>query len=163
MTSKAGLRYALSAVHSGESDAVRALELLAERHVDEHEVHHVATDLGGWSRGHIERVSALAAARGLRVDPEPKRPGRLRQAVDKLASETDRRPPAIALLEDLRSAYLAAAEASTAWEMLAQRAAATQDTDALALVSDCHPQTLRQLRWANTMLKTLAPQALTSM
>ncbi|WP_167407412.1 hypothetical protein [Streptomyces swartbergensis] len=32
---------------------------------------------------------------------------------------------------------------------------------ALALVTDCHPQTLRQLRWTNTMIKALAPELLT--
>ncbi|MFD9633736.1 molybdopterin-dependent oxidoreductase [Streptomyces violascens] len=58
--------------------------------------------------------------------------------------------------------YLAASENSLHWEMLAQLAQATKDDRLLELVSACHPQTLRQIRWANTMIKTLSPQALTS-
>jgi hypothetical protein len=46
--------------------------------------------------------------------------------------------------------------------MLAQAAQATRDERLLALVTDCHPQTLRQLRWTNTQIKILAPQVLTS-
>lgn len=46
--------------------------------------------------------------------------------------------------------------------MLAQAAQATKDDKLLALASACHPQTLRQLRWTNTMIKNLSPQALTS-
>lgn len=46
--------------------------------------------------------------------------------------------------------------------MLAQVAQATRDERLLALAGDCHPQTLRQLRWTNTMIKILAAQLLTS-
>jgi hypothetical protein len=45
--------------------------------------------------------------------------------------------------------------------MLAQVAQAAKDTDLLDLAAACHPQTLRQLRWTNTMIKTLSPQLLT--
>jgi hypothetical protein len=36
---------------------------------------------------------------------------------------------------------------------------AAKDSDLVALTTRCHPQTLRQMRWANAMLKELAPQA----
>jgi hypothetical protein len=45
-------------------------------------------------------------------------------------------------------------------ELLAQGAQAAKDTELLALASRCHPDTLRQMRWANTMLKSLSPQTL---
>jgi hypothetical protein len=51
---------------------------------------------------------------------------------------------------------------SAAWEMLAQAAQAAKNTELLELTSDCHPETLRQVRWANTMIKNLSPQILTS-
>jgi hypothetical protein len=35
-----------------------------------------------------------------------------------------------------------------------------RDAELLGLATDCHPQTLRQLRWANGKIKELAPQAL---
>lgn len=46
--------------------------------------------------------------------------------------------------------------------MLAQAAQATRDRTLLDLVTDCHPQTLRQMRWTNTMIKVLSPQLLVS-
>lgn len=44
----------------------------------------------------------------------------------------------------------------------AQAAQAARDDDLLALASACHPRTLRQMRWTNTLIKTLSPQILTS-
>lgn len=67
------------------------------------------------------------------------------------------------LLEDLCCLHLAAARNSLHWEMLARTAQAIRDEKLLALVSSCHPQTLRQMRWTNTMIKNLCPQILTSL
>jgi hypothetical protein len=77
---------------------------------------------------------------------------------------TGSRPdPGLLLLRDLREVHLAAAHNSLHWEMLAQVAQASKDTRLLALASSCHPQTLRQMRWTNTMIKDLSPQVLTSL
>ncbi len=59
-------------------------------------------------------------------------------------------------LRDLRELHLSAAENSLHWEMLAQAAQAGRDERLLSLVSHCHPGTLRQMRWTNTMIKNLA-------
>lgn len=67
------------------------------------------------------------------------------------------------LLEDMHDLYLAASHASLAWEMLAQIAQARHERELLQLTGDCHPETLRQIRWANTMLKTLSPQLLSAL
>lgn len=40
---------------------------------------------------------------------------------------------------------------------------AGKDDRLLALASACHPQTLRQIRWTNTLIKNLSPQILTSL
>jgi hypothetical protein len=68
--------------------------------------------------------------------------------------------PGLLLLSDLRSLHIHAAAVSLDWELLAQGAQAARDTQLLALTSRCHPDTLRQMRWANTMLKELSPQTL---
>jgi hypothetical protein len=47
--------------------------------------------------------------------------------------------------------------------MLAQVAQATRDERLLELVSACHPRTLRQTRWTDTLIKQLSPQVLTSL
>jgi hypothetical protein len=55
-----------------------------------------------------------------------------------------------------------AAGTSVDWELLGQVAQAAKDEELLSLTSRCHPETLRQMRWANAMLKELSPQVLTS-
>jgi hypothetical protein len=44
------------------------------------------------------------------------------------------------------------------WEILAQTAQAMQDRELLATAERCHPQTLRQMRWANAKLKESSAQ-----
>ncbi|WP_406840485.1 hypothetical protein ACICHK_37805 [Streptomyces sp. AHU1] len=135
----------LHALHDGERALEQLLVDVAERHRAEHEIHHVALDLARWSREHAER---LALAGGLR----PSRPTAGRPSAETLPQ----------LLADLRELHLAATANSLHWEMLAQAAQATKDQDLLALATACHPQTLRQMRWTNTMVKTLSPQLLNS-
>ncbi|QTD96152.1 hypothetical protein S1361_02275 [Streptomyces cyanogenus] len=58
--------------------------------------------------------------------------------------------------------HLAATRNSVHWEMVAQAGQAGGDRRLLALASDCHPRTLRQIRWTDTMIKQPSPQTLTS-
>jgi hypothetical protein len=160
---KTGLEYALHRVHGGENEVVQHLDRLSEKHKKDAEVHHVARDLAGWSRINIARLADAAAEYDVQLAREPDRPGAVRHAADAVASMVPGRAPALLLLEDLRDLYLAASEASLAWEMLAQHAQARRETDLLAVTEECHPQTLRQIRWANGMIKVLSPQALASM
>ncbi|TQJ75318.1 hypothetical protein [Streptomyces sp. SLBN-31] len=89
--------------------------------------------------------------------------GLLSTVREKTAEALGRRPEAgLLLLHDLRRLHLAAAGNSLDWEMLAQAAQATGADDLLALATACHPQTLRQMRWTNTLIKTHSPQLLAS-
>ena len=61
-----------------------------------------------------------------------------------------RRPEAgMLLLRDLRELYLKACGVSADWELLAQAAQGIKHRDLLALAQKCHPQTIRQMKWAN--------------
>ena len=156
----------LRALHHGEHHLARELSAAAERHRTEHEVHHVATDLAQWSQQHTLRVAQTGQHHGLDLTPpsDPPTSGILATLREKTAGAIAGRPePALLLLHDLHDLYLAASSNSLYWEMLAQVAQATKDSRLLELSSDCHPQTLRQIRWTNTMIKTLSPQALTSL
>ncbi|EKX60040.1 hypothetical protein Sipo8835_09960 [Streptomyces ipomoeae] len=160
-----GVNLILRALHHGEKHLVKELTAVAERHRTDHEVHHVATDLADWSRDHIQRLADIGHDHGLHLGDPPKDPssGPLSVLREKAAEVLGHRPePAVLLLRDLRDLHLAAARNSLYWEMLAQAAQATKDDDLLALTSACHPQTLRQMRWTNTMIKTLSPQVLTT-
>jgi hypothetical protein len=86
-----------------------------------------------------------------------------RRLVERASDLMRRRPePSLLLLADLRRVHRAAAGVSLDWELLAQASQAAKDTELQAACAQCHPQTLRQMRWANAMLKELAPQALTT-
>lgn len=160
-----GVGLTLRALHDGERDLERALLAAAERHRAEHEIHHVLTDIARWSREHSTRLAETGRAHGLdltgaREGPSPGVLGALR---DRAAGVFGRRPETgLLLLRDLTDLHLAAARNSLHWEMLAQAAQATRDDRLLGLATACHPQTLRQMRWTNTMIKELSPQLLTS-
>ncbi|PNG22980.1 hypothetical protein [Streptomyces cahuitamycinicus] len=161
-----GITLALRVLHHGEKNLAGHLTSVAGRHRTEHEVHHVALDLAGWSRVHVQRLSDTADHYGLNLGDSAGTPlAQLLSAVTEKASEAvgHRPEPGLLLLRDLRELHLAAAENSLHWEMLAQAAQATKDDGLLDLASACHPETLRQMRWTNTMIKNLAPQILTGL
>jgi hypothetical protein len=151
-------------LHGAEKSLAEELLTVSDRHRADHEVHHVARDLAGWSARHVRELAAAGPRYGLDLpDDPPEGSGPLAGLRERASELLGRRPePALALLADLRHLYLSAAGVSLDWVLLAQGAQAAKDTDLLALTQRCHPQTLRQVRWANATLKELAPQALTS-
>ncbi|MFJ9809437.1 hypothetical protein ACIRTB_14545 [Streptomyces sp. NPDC101158] len=160
-----GITLTLRALHHGERGLAKQLSAAAERHRTEHEVHHVALDLVLWSDDHCRRVAETGRHYGLDLDGPPERsaPGLVSTLREKTAEAVGHRPePGLLLLHDLRELHLAAAGNSLYWEMLAQAGQAAKDDRLVELASFCHPRTLRQMRWTNTMIKTLSPQILTS-
>ncbi|MFD5742768.1 hypothetical protein ACFXJM_13830 [Streptomyces massasporeus] len=155
----------LRLLHDGERDLEQDLLAAAARHRADHEFHHVALDVARWSREHAAGLADVGRDHGLDLSGPRDHPwpGALAALREKASEALGRRPETgLLLLNDLRDLHLAAARNSLHWEMLAQVAQATRDERLLALVGDCHPQTLRQLRWTNTMIKILAPQLLAS-
>jgi hypothetical protein len=159
-----GIRYALNRVHAGENEMHKMLLRAAEVHHTEHEVHHVARDLAVWSAEHVQHLAEHAERLGINLDGKADSPNRLTERLRATTSQLiGRRPePGVLLLHDFRNLYLQGSDNSLHWEMLAQIAQAKHERELLALTEECHPQTLRQIRWANTMLKTQSPQILAS-
>ncbi|MFC8491538.1 hypothetical protein ACFUJU_12190 [Streptomyces sp. NPDC057235] len=160
-----GVKLILRTLHHGERDLVDDLTALSERHRTEHEIHHVATDVAAWSREHVQRLADIAIHYDLDLDGPPDGSSHgLFATLRKKASERggSHPEPGLLLLRDLREVHLAATYNSLHWEMLAQAAQALKDARLLTLASSCHPQTLRQMHWTNTLLKALSPQVLTS-
>ncbi|MFF8816188.1 hypothetical protein [Streptomyces pactum] len=159
-----GTTLVLRALHHGERRLARQLTAVAEHHRAEHEVHHVATDLARWSREHADRLAEAGHDRGHPAEaPEEHPPSPLTALREGAAHALGDRPdPGLLLLWDLRKLHLSASGNSLYWEMLAQAAQAAHDGELLQLASRCHPQTLRQMKWTNTMMKVLSPQVLTT-
>jgi hypothetical protein len=161
-----GISLTLRALHHGERQLAKELVVVAERHSTEHEVHHVAKDLVAWSNEHCVRLAEAAGHYGLDLDgPSLKSASGLMPTLrEKAAEAVGHRPePALLLLKDLRDLHLGAVGNSLYWEMLAQAGQATKDARLLDLAASCHPQTLRQMRWTNTLIKNLSPQVITSL
>jgi hypothetical protein len=171
----AGLRYAFQRLHTDEVALAAHLTHLGEQHRSEHEIHHVTRDLLIWSQDNLALIQELAEQHGIGFfadsdehppavpSPQTRRPSPSVPG-EQEPTRTEQQPPnGLRLLDDLRIAHLLAAAVSLSWELLAQYAQARHEMEMLRLTARCHPRTLRQMRWANTMLKTHSPQALTAL
>jgi len=155
---------ALRELHRSENDLAHELLEVSERHKVDHDVYHVARDLAAWSQRHVRDIAAIADRYGEELDPEPEGELGLMERVRDKGSELVGRAkaPGLLLLRDLREVYLKAAGVSVDWELLAQAAQGIKHTDLLELAEQSHPDTLRQMKWANAQLKVHATQVLVS-
>jgi hypothetical protein len=155
------LALAIAELQRSERRLAHNLRVIAARHHNDHDISHLACDLADWSDEHVAALTGHRRHRRLRLPSRPRRfvlSGRLQERLSDLLRH--RPQPSLLLLADLRRVHRVAAGVSQDWELLAQAAQAAKDGELLAITSRCHPQTLRQMRWANTMLKELSPQAL---
>ncbi len=152
---------ALRELHRSELRLARALDAMAARHHSDHEIFHTATDLAQWSREHVALIAQTGEKYGLSMRAHPRTTAWSASAQKWVSDRMGRRPePSLLLLADLRRAHRLAAGVSLDWELLAQGAQGAKDADLLKVTQRCHPQALRQMRWANALLKQLSPQVL---
>ncbi|MFC7407202.1 hypothetical protein [Georgenia alba] len=155
---------ALVELQRSENDLAHELLQVADRHKVDHEIFHVAQDLAAWSQRHVREIAELAEDYGERLDKDPKGESHVAAKVLDKGSELlgRARAPGLLMLRDLRMIHMKAAGVSVDWEMLGQAAQGIKHTDLLALTQRCHPDTLRQMRWANAKLKEVSTQVLVS-
>ena len=146
MQNKVGL--AIEELHRAENDLAAELLYAADRHKVDHDIFYLGRDLARWSQQHVRKLAEHGRNYGLDLK------------ADHVTSDPvgERDDSALLLLKDLREIHCMAAGVSLDWEILAQTAQALKDDELLGLSQDCHPQTLRQLRWANASLKANATQ-----
>lgn len=150
---------ALRELHGSESALAGELLRVADRHADEHEVRHVSKDLARWSQEHVRELATAGFHYGLELEAsgvENEEPP-TEEAGEMPGDGSD---PDLLLLADLRRLHRMAAGVSLDWDLLGQGAQAVSDPELLALTKRCHPQSLRQMTWADAMLKTVSPQIL---
>jgi hypothetical protein len=157
------LGLALRELHRSEVRLARTLDAIASRHHNDHGVYHVATDLGLWSREHIALIAQAGERYGVHLREHPRLSALTESVQEWVSDRMGRRPEtSLLLLADLRRLHRLAAGVSLDWELVAQGAQGVKDIELIELSQRCHPQSLRQMRWANAMLKELSPQALAS-
>jgi len=162
MSEKVG--WALTELHRAENDLGGELLRLSDQHKVDHEVFYVARDIARWSQQHVRDLARIAEDYGVELDAEPEDdPTILAKVRQKGAELVGRRHDAgLLLLTDLRRVHRMAAGVSLDWEVLAQTAQALKDEELLSVSQRCHPETLRQMRWANAQLKVQAAQVMVS-
>jgi hypothetical protein len=151
---------AIEELHRSENDLAGELLSLSDQQKADHEVFYVARDIARWSQEHVRRLAEIGRDYGLDLDPEPEDEQSLLARLKQKGAELTGRyhEPGLLMLESLRHIHRSAAGVSLDWEVLAQTAQAMKDEQLLALAQDCHPQTLRQLRWANGKVKEASAQ-----
>lgn len=158
------LDLAIEELHRSEDHLVTVLTSMSDRHKADHEVFHVCRDMAGWSRQHVAELARIGRDFGLDLDPHASGdPGLLASIRQRTSDLLGRRStPGLLLLADLRHLYREAAGTSLDWEVLAQSAQGAKQQELLDLAERCHPQSLRQARWANAHLKVASPQVVAS-
>ena len=158
---------AIKQARSAERRLAEELRRVGERHKTDHEIYHLTRTLADISRRNAEELSRFQEryplSGGSAGGEGRKGPGLLGSLREKGSELVGRRPESgLLLLRDLRTLYALASEASINWVILGQGAQAAKDPELLQATKDCHPDTLRTLKWANTMIKVVSPQVLTS-
>jgi hypothetical protein len=155
---------ALRELHRAENDLAHELLQISDRHKVDHDIFYLGQDLARWSQRHVREVAEIAQNYGEKLDPEPEGESTVVAKVLDRSSELMGRAkaPGLLLLRDLREVYMKAAGVSVDWELIAQAAQGVKDTELLDLAGRCHPENLRQMRWANSKLKESATQILVS-
>lgn len=153
---------AIEELHRAENDLAGELLQVSDRNKQEHEVFYLGRDLARWSQEHVRRLAEVGRDHGLDLDGDPQDDHSILAALRQKGAELLGRhhDPALLMLHDLRSIHRRAAGVSLDWEVLAQSAQALKDRELLGIAQDCHPQTLRQMRWANAKIKESSAQVM---
>jgi hypothetical protein len=160
MKNKVGM--ALRELHRSERDLAGQLLQASDRHKVDHEIFYVARDIARWSQEHVRELARVGEGYGVGLDPNAQDDSTVIAMMRQKSAELlgRRHDPALLLLSDLRRIHRMAAGVSLDWEILAQTAQALKDHELLALAKECHPETLRQMRWANAQLKAQSAQVM---
>jgi len=155
------IKLALRELYRSERKLAHRLNVMAARHRSDQEIYLLAQDLAGWSQQHLTELADRGRRYGLQLSAAPRTSALSGAAQTRISGMLRHRPePGLVLLADLRRIHQLAAGVSLDWELIGQFAQAAKDEELLSLASRCHPETLRQMRWSNTMLKVLSPQVL---
>ena len=136
---------------------------VGERHRTDHEIHHLTHDFARWSRRHADLLAEASQRHDAELDHADDDSRWLRPVREKAPELFGRRPEAgLVLLRDLRELHLDLVGLSVDWEILTQAAQGVKDADLLGVAQTCRPETLRQARWTNAMIKVISPQVIAS-
>ncbi len=157
------INLAIRELHRSERRLARRLDAMAARHSSDQDIYHLAHDLAQWSQQHATQLADYGERHGLRLAAHSVPRARTAALQARMSAMVRKRSaPGLLLLADLRRIHQLTSGVSLDWELLAQAAQASKNQGLLELTEACHPETLRQMRWSNAMLKELSAQVLTN-
>jgi hypothetical protein len=157
------INLAVRALHRSERRLARRLNAMAARHPSDQDIYHLAHDLAQWSQQHVGQLADYGRSHGMRLAADRSARAHTAALQERMSAVLRKRSaPGLLLLVDLRRIHQLATGVSLDWELVAQAAQASKNQELLELTKSCHPETLRQMRWSNAMLKELSAQVLTS-
>jgi hypothetical protein len=142
----------IGVVAAAEQQLAEQLLDAAARHPAEAELFHTAHRLAGLSARNADALLPFAERHRLPAPP----------AAPPAALPADVEDPHVGVLRELRHLHVLATGVVLDWTALGQGAAAARDQELVAVVDAARTQTARTVKWAAGLLKTAAPQALTS-
>jgi hypothetical protein len=156
---------AIERLQAAEIDLAEDFRKVGERHAVEHDVYHLTQALAQQCDAHVARLRTFAeryvAPRDHDADGGGTVAGVLETVRHRLSELIGRQPTGIMLLNDLRHLFVAAQDVGILWVMVAQAAQALRDVELLGVCTECHTESVVQMHWLLTRIKSAAPQALT--
>jgi hypothetical protein len=156
---------AIERLQAAELDLADDFRKVGERHAVEHDLYHLTATLAQQCEAHVERLRPFAERFEAPREHEPDDGGAVAgvlATVRRTLSELmGRQPTGLVLLNDLRHLFVAAQDVGILWVIVAQAAQALRDADLLGVCTECHTESIVQMHWLLTRIKTAAPQALT--
>ena len=136
-----------------EQTLADSFRTIGRGHAHVADVFHTCQMLAGWCDDHRERLADAVRRYGEQDDVDE--PERLHAA-----GLAEPREGEIGLLRDLQDLHVLATLVQTTWTVIAQGAQGLRDADLLEVADHCRSETVRQVSWLTTRMKTAAPQAL---
>ena len=156
---------AIERLQAAELELADTFRKVGERHAVEHDVYHLSHTLAEQCEAHVDRLRTFAERYDSPRRHEGGGNGQLADVLETMRQKTSeligRQPTGLVLLDDLRELFVKAQDVGIHWVMVAQAAQALRDAELLALCSECHTESIVQMHWLLTRIKSAAPQALT--
>ena len=148
---------AFDAVQNAELELADALHTVAERHVSDVDVYHVAHLLASRCGHQVELLAPHSERHGVHVptDTDTGKPDS-----ERVALPAHDGAPGVMLLMDLRDLYGLAHCAELAWVVLLQVGQAARDERLVSAASEGREEAERRWKWLRTKIKESSPQAL---
>jgi rubrerythrin len=142
----------LQLAYDAEKEAVKAFNMIADKHGDEPDVYQTCQLLASWSEKHLSDLQPF-------LEKYPAQPDTFAEKLERMMFGNEQKG-SFALLRDLHDLWLLDTEIAICWTVLLQAADGLRDRELKATIIKLQQSTKRQIAWLQTRIKQAAPQTL---